>query len=85
MGAVRSRAVFVYASRFGSTIENIFVTSTELKHRFGADFDAIPARVHVSSLRVDTSLRRMLLFRRIDLQRCSRKSGGTGIYDCVQS
>jgi glutamate synthase domain-containing protein 2 len=39
--AVESKEVPVYISRFGRTIEDIFVTSTELKHRFGADFDAI--------------------------------------------
>ena len=41
--AVKSKEVPVYISRFGRTIEDIFVTSTELKHRFGADFDSIPA------------------------------------------
>ena len=41
--AIESKEVPVYISRFGRTIEDIFVTSTELKHRFGADFDSIPA------------------------------------------
>ncbi len=40
--AVKSKEVPVYISRFGRTIEDIFVTSTELKHRFGSEFDAIP-------------------------------------------
>nr|QNO46105.1 hypothetical protein FAKCHJAF_00042 [Methanosarcinales archaeon ANME-2c ERB4] len=41
--AIESKEVPVYISRFGRTIEDIFVTSTELKHRFGADFEFIPA------------------------------------------
>jgi glutamate synthase domain-containing protein 2 len=41
--AIESKEVPVYISRFGRTIEDIFVTSTELKHRFGADFESIPA------------------------------------------
>jgi glutamate synthase domain-containing protein 2 len=53
--AVESKEVPVYISRFGRTIEDIFVTSTELKQRFGADFDSIP----VSAIGLYTYMQRI--------------------------
>ena len=42
-GRINDNQIPVYVERFGSSKEEIFVTAPELKHRFGARFDQLPA------------------------------------------
>jgi glutamate synthase domain-containing protein 2 len=42
-GRINDNQIPVYVERFGSNKEEIFVTAPELKHRFGARFDQLPA------------------------------------------
>ena len=42
-GRINDGQIPVYVERFGSSREEIFVTAPELRHRFGARFDEIPA------------------------------------------
>ena len=53
----------VYVGRFGRTIEEIFITTPELKHRFGKKFDQIPAGalgVYTYSERLAQGLRQLM-------------------------
>ncbi len=42
-GRINDGQIPVYVERFGSSKDEIFVTAPELKHRFGARFDQLPA------------------------------------------
>ena len=40
---IEARTIPVYIARFGTTAEDIFITASELKQKFGEDFNRIPA------------------------------------------
>lgn len=57
------KQVPVYIERFGTTPEEVFVTSSELKQRFGSDFDGIPTGamgLYTYMQRIAQGLRQMM-------------------------
>lgn len=57
------KQVPVYIERFGTTPEEVFVTSSELKQRFGSDFDRIPTGamgLYTYMQRIAQGLRQMM-------------------------
>jgi hypothetical protein len=67
----------VYVGRFGRTKEEIFITTPELKHKFGKKFDQIPAGalgVYTYSERLAQGLRQLMTgARKFSLEHITRE------------
>jgi len=65
---IKEDMVPVYVERFGNTIEEIFVTATELKEKYGKDFDRIPPGaigLYTYFQRIEQGIRQMMAGARI--------------------
>jgi len=65
---IKEGMVPVYVERFGDTVEEIFVTATELKEKYGKDFDRIPPGaigLYTYLKRIEQGLRQMMAGARI--------------------
>ncbi len=65
---IKEEMVPVYVERFGNTVEEIFVITTELKEKYGKDFDRIPPGaigLYTYLKRIEQGLKQMMAGARI--------------------